>query len=46
LQDLQESLLENTSCWTLKIHINNKAVQDFKNLLYEREENGKEAIWN
>jgi len=46
LQDLQESLVANTSCWTYKIHLKNKAVQDFKNLLYEKEGNGKEAILN
>jgi hypothetical protein len=46
LQDLQKSFVENTSCWAYKIHIKNKAVQVFKNLLYEKEENGKEAIWN
>jgi len=46
LQDLQKSLVENTSYWTYKTHIQNKAVQDFKNLLYEKEENDKEAIGN
>jgi hypothetical protein len=46
LQDLQESHIENTSCWTYKIHTKNKTAQNFKVLLYEKEENGKEAIWN
>lgn len=46
LQDLQKSLVENTSYWTYKIHIKNKRVQKFKKLLYEKEENGIEAIRN
>ena len=42
LQDLQKSLVENTSCWTYKIHIKKKQY-NFKKL-YEKEENGEEAI--
>jgi hypothetical protein len=46
LQDLQKSLVENTTCWTFKIHIKNKTTQNCRKFLYEKVENDKEAIWN
>jgi 23S rRNA pseudoU1915 N3-methylase RlmH len=46
LQDLQKLLSENTRCWAYKTHIKNKTTLNFIKLLYEKEQNGEEAIWN